>query len=43
MEALGILETRGLVPLIAASAAMGNPARVNLGGAQPPGGGLCTA
>lgn len=43
MEALGMIETRGLVALIEASDAMVKAARVKLVGVKQIGGGLCTA
>ena len=42
MEALGMIETRGLVALIEASDAMVKAARVKLVGVKQIGGGLCT-
>ena len=41
MEALGMIETRGLVALIEASDAMVKAARVKLVGVKQIGGGLC--
>ena len=43
MEALGMIETRGLVALIEASDAMVKAARVKLVGVKQTGGGLVTA
>lgn len=43
MEALGMIEPRGLVALIEASDAMVKAARVKLVGVKQIGGGLCTA
>lgn len=43
MEALGMIETRGLVALIEASDAMVKAARVKLVGVKQIGSGLCTA
>lgn len=43
MEALGMIETRGLVALIEASDAMVKAARVKLVGVKQIGGGLVTA